>query len=155
MLGAAAEPALRRVDGCQPRSWADWHLAMRRQCLSQEYVCRNMTTAQMLADPDVAAEYRSGLAGGRDASLELAELVGGMRRSYGCSPEVGAAAGPPSRAWLPKGHPPIGDRLPPGHPPIGGRLPPGHPPVGDHLPPGHPPLGDLAPSFEPPSTFDI
>jgi hypothetical protein len=154
---AAAVPAWRsvRADGCEPRSWVDWHVAVRRQCLSPDYVCRNMTSAHMLSDPEVAAGYRSALAAGRDASLDLSEMVGRMRESFGCSPDPGESAGPPSHLWLPEGHPPIVGQLPPGHPPIDGRLPPGHPPVGGRLPPGHPPLDDLSPSFEPLSSIEL
>jgi hypothetical protein len=144
-----------RADGCEPRRWVDWHVAVRRNCLSPDYVCRNMTSAHMLSDPEVAAGYRGALAAGRDASLDLSDMVERMRESFGCSPDPGESAGPPSHLRLPEGHPPIADQLPPGHPPIDGRLPPGHPPVGARLPPGHPPIDDLSPSFEPPSSIDL
>ncbi len=74
--------------GCEPENWVDWHLAMRQQCLTTRYVCDNMTTAKMLRDPDLAAAYRQGIAAGvADPVPMLSEMVGRMRRSYGCDPE--------------------------------------------------------------------
>ncbi len=87
---AVAFPAYRslRSRGCEPESWVDWHLAMRQQCLTPQYVCRNMTTAKMLRDPELAAAYRQGLADGiSDPVPMLSEMVDRMRRSYGCDPE--------------------------------------------------------------------
>ncbi len=102
-----------RSSACEPRNWIDWHLAMRRQCLTQSYVCENMTTAKMLDDPDVAAAYRAALAAGALEPMPgLAEMVGRMRLSYGCKPERGASVEGPE---MPEGHPAV---LPPGHPPI-------------------------------------
>ena len=118
VLGAGtvlATPVYRgwRSSGCEPRNWIDWHLAMRRQCLTQAYVCDNMTSAKMLDDPEIAAAYRAALAAGsRDPVPGLEELVDRMRLSYGCKPEPGARFEAPE---MPKGHPAA---LPPGHPPI-------------------------------------
>ncbi|BDG04446.1 zinc ribbon domain-containing protein [Anaeromyxobacter oryzae] len=165
-VALVALPAVARwraSDACAPRSWLDWHVAMKKACLTPEYVCENMTSAKLLADPEVAAAYRSALEAGEPGAIDhLDALVGGMRSDYGCDGATGEAhAGAvPS---LPPGHPPIGDgaeRLPPGHPPIGGedRLPPGHPPIGGggRLPPGHPPIGGaLAPMFDAPSVVTI
>jgi len=112
---ALAAPLYRgwRSSGCEPRNWIDWHLAMRRQCLTQSYVCENMTTARMLEDPDVAAAYRGALAAGsRDPVPGLVEMVDRMRLSYGCEPERGTRVEAPG---MPEGHPAA---LPPGHPPI-------------------------------------
>jgi len=112
---ALASPIYRgwRSNGCEPQNWIDWHLAMHRQCLTQSYVCENMTTAKMLDDPDVAAAYRAALAAGsREPMPGLAEMVGRMRLSYGCKPERGAHVEGPE---MPEGHPAA---LPPGHPPI-------------------------------------
>jgi hypothetical protein len=89
-LTAVALPIYRGTQqrGCQPENWIDWHLAMRQQCLTPQYVCDNMTTAKMLRDPDLAAAYRQGIAAGvADPVPMLAEMVGRMRRSYGCAPE--------------------------------------------------------------------
>ena len=62
--GALALPAVRAAGpgGCEPGDWMDWHLAMRQQCLEPQYVCRHMTSAEMLRDPQIAAAYREGLA---------------------------------------------------------------------------------------------
>jgi len=111
---ALAAPAWRGWrSSCEPRNWIDWHLAMRRQCLTQAYVCENMTTARMLDDPEIAADYRAALAAGsRDPVSGLDEMVDRMRRSYGCQPEPGARLEAPE---MPEGHPAA---LPPGHPPI-------------------------------------
>lgn len=143
LSGAAAVPVYRfwKTSQCQPESWADWSLAEGRQCLSRDYVCRKMTTGNLLKDPQIADDFRRALAAGADALGGVSSMVGRMRDSYGCAPEPasGAAAAAP---WLPPGHPPVGQggpgfgALPPGHPPLGpgaprhGRLPPGHPPVG-------------------------
>lgn len=140
LTGAAAVPAYRfwKSGQCQPESWADWHLADSRQCLSPDYVCRKMTTGNLLKDPQVVDDLRRALASGADALGRIDSMVGRMRDSYGCAPQrAGRAASP----WLPPGHPPVGlgdphsGALPPGHPPLGsgapepGRLPPGHPTV--------------------------
>jgi hypothetical protein len=114
---ALATPVYRgwRSSGCEPRNWIDWHLAMRRQCLTRAYVCENMTSAKMLDDPEIAAAYRAALAAGsRDPVPGLEEMVGRMRLSYGCVPEPGARFEAPE---LPEGHPAA---LPPGHPPVPG-----------------------------------
>lgn len=112
---ALASPLYRgwRSGGCEPRNWIDWHLAMRRQCLAPSYVCENMTTARMLEDPEIAAAYRGALASGSTNPVPgLAEMVGRMRRSYGCAPEKEDGAEAPG---MPDDHPAA---LPPGHPPI-------------------------------------
>jgi hypothetical protein len=112
---AVATPVYRglRAAGCEPRNWIDWHLAMRRQCLTKTYVCEHMTSARMLEDPDVAAAYRAALAAGsRDPVPGLVEMVDRLRLSYGCAPEREARLEGPG---LPEGHPAV---LPPGHPPI-------------------------------------
>jgi len=112
---ALASPVYRgwKSSACEPGNWIDWHLAMRRQCLTQSYVCENMTTARMLEDPDVAAAYRGALAAGsRDPVPGLVEMVDRMRLSYGCEPERGTRVEAPE---MPEGHPAA---LPPGHPPI-------------------------------------
>jgi hypothetical protein len=132
---ALAQPGVRaaRAGGCEPVSWQDWHLAMRRQCLTPGYVCQNMTTPGMLADPDVAAGYRQALSRGVDGYDALAEVVGQMRETFGCDPEADAGR------LVPRARPGAGAApLPPGMPdddvhrglrgaPPG--LPPGHPPV--------------------------
>src|SRR5512136_2397813 len=50
LSGAAAVPVYRfwKSSRCQPESWADWSLAESRQCLSPDYVCRKMTTGNLL-----------------------------------------------------------------------------------------------------------
>jgi len=109
LLAASAGPAARALlsGGCRPQNWVDWHVAMRRQCLSPAYVCRNMTTAKMLDDPSVSAGYREALEAGQDALPALSDLVGRLRETYGCEPE---------RAAGPRGAP--ASRLPPGHPAV-------------------------------------
>lgn len=140
-LAAAAAilalPAVRAggSSGCQPRSWADWHLALREQCVEQSYVCEHMTSAEMMRDSDIADAQRDGLALERRELVRiLSHVVGQTRARYGC--DAAPTEAPPPAA------------LPPGHPPVDGygtgELPPGHPPVdGDQadLPPGHPPVG--------------
>jgi hypothetical protein len=85
-----ARPLLQRWhgSGCEPTSWVEWHVAMRRQCLTPSYVCEHMTTAGLMQDPEVARSY-SDSAGG-DPS-HLSDLVGRMRDAYGCAPEAGPA----------------------------------------------------------------
>ena len=83
-------PVLRRLqaDRCEPTNWMEWHLAMRRQCLTPSYVCEHMTTPGMLQDPDVARSF----AGSGDAPPgHLSEMVGRMRSAYGCAPESSSA----------------------------------------------------------------
>ncbi len=111
LAAVAAPPAARALfaTGCRPHNWVDWHVAMRRECLSPAYVCRNMTTAKMLDDPAVAAGYREALQAGHDAWPALADVVGQMRQRYGCEPERDAGD-PATRAPA--------SRLPPGHPAI-------------------------------------
>ena len=154
LAAAAAILALPAVNassssGCQPKNWADWHLALRQQCLEQRYVCEHMTSAEMMRDADIAAAHRDGLALERPELVRiLAHVVGQTRARYGC--DAAPAEAPPPGA-LPQGHSPVygdwADELPPGHPPVDehwtGVLPPGHPPVDGYgaLPPGHPPVG--------------
>ncbi len=158
LAAALALPAVRAggSSGCHPRSWMDWHVAVRQQCLEPRYVCEHMTSAEMLRDPQIAAAWREGIAAGSpEPARGLSRMVRQVRGLYGCEPEGGAAPGDAlsrGRA-LPPGHPPVGDgwseALPPGHPPVGhgwsDALPPGHPPLtedwAEALPPGHPPVG--------------
>lgn len=120
LLGAAvtaAAPlvsALRGADRCEPESWADWHVAMKQECLTPEYVCANMTSATLFRDPGVSAAYRAAVeAGDRATAAHLEALVGHMRATYGCD---GAGAGAEVHGIAPA---PAHPRLPPGHPPIG------------------------------------
>jgi predicted nucleic acid-binding Zn ribbon protein len=112
---AATLPGMRgetvRPASCEPESWADWHQAMRSACLTPAYVCHNMTSSKLLEDPQLAAEYRAGLAAGDPAPLSgLDELVARMRSAYGC----GDAPAPPQADPFQGAAP----RLPPGHPPV-------------------------------------
>lgn len=138
--GALAAPAIRAAgsQGCQPEGWKDWHLAMRQECLAPSYVCRHMTSAEMLRDPEIAAAYREGLVAGRSEPVRgLDAMVGRMRARYGCEPEAGAE---PDPAASPAGG------LPPGHPPVEGACPFAGPGAG-----GHPaPAGPLPFAFEAP-----
>jgi hypothetical protein len=81
-LSVIARPMVERwrAERCQPTNLTEWHAAMRRQCLTAGYVCENMTTRKMLEDPEIATAIRGDSHG-------LADLVGRMRESYGCSPE--------------------------------------------------------------------
>jgi hypothetical protein len=100
LLAAApvvARPLLRRLqqDRCEPTNWVEWHLAMRRQCLTPSYVCEHMTTPGMMEDPEVARSF----GGSSEAEpSRLAELVGQMRSAYGCAPESGPAFHPEPQA---------------------------------------------------------
>jgi hypothetical protein len=116
-LGVAAAVAVPAARGegepgsCQPRSWVDWHVAMKRECLTPAYVCHNMTPSKLLEDPDLAAAFRDALVAGDPGPLaSLDALVARMRSAYGCSD---ARVRAPARPF----HGP-GPRLPPGHPPI-------------------------------------
>lgn len=130
-LGATAGPAVswwRSAAGCEPTGWVEWHVAMKRACVTPAYVCEHMTSAKLLEDPEVAESYRSALVGGDRAALShLDALVGQLRASYGCEPAASRAA-------------------PPAHP----RLPPGHPPIG-----GGAPGPSSSPLFEPPAVLEI
>ncbi len=92
LLAAAApvvvRPLLRQLRevACHPSNWLEWHAAMRDQCLKPAYVCENMTTWKLLQDPDVAHSFVHG-------QTRLGEMVGRMRRAYGCEPEGGRAFG--------------------------------------------------------------
>lgn len=117
--GALALPAIRAAGspGCEPKSWMDWHLAMRQECLAPRYVCEHMTSAEMLRDPEIATAYHEALAAGEHGEVHrLSRMVERMRARYGCEPEAGAAPGRGAAA-SPSG------RLPPGHPPVGGSCP--------------------------------
>jgi hypothetical protein len=112
VAAAVAIPAARSEaepgGSCQPRSWVDWHLAMKRECLTPAYVCHNMTPSKLLEDPDLAAAFRDALVAGDPGPLaSLDRLVSRMRSAYGCSED------PPARPF--HGANP---RLPPGHPPV-------------------------------------
>ena len=84
-----ARPVLRqlRASSCEPTNLAEWHAAVHDRCLKPSYVCQHMTTRKMLEDPDVAHSFQ----GEEAASSGLAEIVGRMRRAFGCSPEAGPA----------------------------------------------------------------
>ena len=77
-----------RSNGCEPTSWVEWHAAMQRRCLEPKYVCDHMTTPQLLRDPDLAQAFRQAPS---DHVEHLADLVGKMRRAFGCEPEADAA----------------------------------------------------------------
>jgi hypothetical protein len=72
---------------CEPANWREWHVAMRERCLAPSYVCQHMTTPELLRDPDVAGAFPPGGLGVE--SSELSDLVGRMRRDFGCAPEAG------------------------------------------------------------------
>ncbi|HTT69726.1 MAG TPA: hypothetical protein VMG32_00775 [Anaeromyxobacteraceae bacterium] len=83
---------------CEPSNWREWHVAMRERCLAPSYVCQHMTTSELLRDPDVAGAFPSG----SDAeSSELSELVGRMRRDFGCAPEERPAGQEPEAPAAP------------------------------------------------------
>jgi hypothetical protein len=111
---AVAIPLARSGGGagsCEPRNWVDWHVAMKRDCLTPAYVCHNMTSSKLLEDPELARAFRDALVAGDPGPLaSLDALVARMRSAYGCSD---ARARPPGGPFL--GREP---RLPPGHPPI-------------------------------------
>jgi hypothetical protein len=89
-----ARPILSRLHpsgGCEPSNWMEWHAAMQQQCLRPSYVCENMTTSRLLADPEIARAFNGAPT---DHVGHLGELVGKMRQAYGCSPEAGAAFRP-------------------------------------------------------------
>jgi hypothetical protein len=118
ILGAAALPIahglLQRSGGCQPQSWVDWHIAMKQACLTPAYVCENMTTSKMLADPEIRESYRRAFeAGAPEVLAGLDALVSEMRTQFGCADAKGEPSAP--------GHPHAEPSLPPGHPPIPGR----------------------------------
>lgn len=90
-----------RSTGCEPTSWAEWHAAMQRQCLEPRYVCEHMTTAQLLGDPDLSRAFRGAPS---DHVGHLADIVGKMRRAFGCEPEADAtfrAPGPVAEPAFP------------------------------------------------------
>lgn len=99
---------------CEPQTWADWHVAVRSQCVARTYVCHNMTAAKLLKDPEVVEAYEDALAANdRDRIREMDTLIGQIRTAYGC-----AAA--PERLRPPYRGPAPGVELPPGHPSVGG-----------------------------------
>jgi hypothetical protein len=119
-------------EGCEPVSWADWHLAMRQQCLTPAYVCENMTEARLLEDPELREAYRRAFEAGQPSPLAgLEALVSQMRSSFGCEGARAAPHAAPSPQL----------RLPPGHPPIDG--------APAHRPPSR------APIISDPDTLDI
>lgn len=129
---ASAWRSYRGSGGCEPQSWADWHLAMKQECLTPAYVCENMTPAKLLDDPQLREAFRRSFEAGEPSPLRgLEALVGQMRAEFGC--EGGGAPG--SHA------------APPPHP----RLPPGHPPIDGHGPRARP----HSPVIEEPGTLDI
>jgi len=80
-----ARPLLQRFRAgrCEPTNVVEWHAAMHDGCLKPSYVCEHMTTPKMLADPDVASSFQ-------EEAPHLTEMVGRMRRAFGCAPEAGA-----------------------------------------------------------------
>ena len=96
---AGARPA---ADGCEPSSWAEWHEAIRSQCLEPRYVCEHLTTTQLLRDPDAVHSF--GKIGSR-----VPDVVGRMRQAYGCSPEPGPAVHPEPGPFVPPAFPPSQD----------------------------------------------
>jgi hypothetical protein len=118
VISAATVPGLFRrasagaIGACEPQSWVDWHVAMKRECLTPAYVCHNMTPSKLLEDPQLAKEFRAALeAGDPEPLASLDELVGGMRARYGCGDPGDAPRAAPPRST---------PRLPPGHPPVHG-----------------------------------
>jgi hypothetical protein len=117
LSGAAAWSAWRTAGSCEPHSWADWHSAIQRSCLTPAYVCRNMTTAKLLADPEVLADYHRALrTGHREALAYLEALVAHLRAAYGCE-GTAPEASPLRDPQLPPGHPPLPAELPIFEPP--------------------------------------
>jgi hypothetical protein len=117
---AAAASGIARgpeAGACEPRTWRDWHVAVKSQCVARTYVCRNMTPSRLLQDPEVAAAYEDALASNdRQRIAEIDGLVGQIREAYAC----GAA---PKRLPQPAtGHAPT-ESLPPWHPPVNGLAP--------------------------------
>ena len=135
---ALAAPAIRAAPGgdCEPETYRDWRRAMVQGCLAPAFVCENLTTERMLADPEVAESRRRAQARGIDGAGTVAEIVAGVRDGFGCEPEAGAAWAPgadrPGRAPGAGRAPPIpDDEIHRGlrAPRPAGRLPPGHPPI--------------------------
>ena len=119
VVPAASPVAADGAQACEPHNWVDWHIAMRRSCLTPAYVCHNMTSAKLMEDPAVREQFRGALEAGRPEPIaELDALVAHMRSRYGCEGASADAPGEPSSPALPPGHPPLPDRrrLPPGHP---------------------------------------
>lgn len=137
IAAAPAVSAWRAEARCEPESWADWHVAMKRECLTPAYVCAHMTTAKLFDDPQVGDAYRSAVETGDGATAaHLEALVGRMRAAYGCERPAEVHGRAPHRA----------PRLPPGHPPVG----PGHPEIG-----GAPSDPAHGPIFEAPEIHEI
>ncbi|HSM94110.1 MAG TPA: hypothetical protein VLT47_14625 [Anaeromyxobacteraceae bacterium] len=125
VVAAAASSAARGPDAgaCEPRTWRDWHVAVKSQCVQRTWVCGNMTPAKLLQDPEVAAAYEDALAtNDRDRIAEMDGLIAEIREAYGCPavrermPPAGAGASAPDARdlhELPAGHPPV-HALPPG-----------------------------------------
>jgi len=120
LLGFAAAAAWRGWRSsarCEPHSWADWHAAIQRACLTPEYVCRNMTTERLLADPEILADYHRALrTGEREALAYLEALVAHLRAAYGCE-RSGTEATPSLDPRAPAGPLPLPGVLPIFEPP--------------------------------------
>ncbi len=88
-----------RTSRCEPSSWREWHVALRRQCLEPAYVCENMKKDALVHDPDLLSYGAGGhgLPAGPDA---VAELVRRMRQSFGCGPEADEPRTPASEPEL-------------------------------------------------------
>jgi hypothetical protein len=84
--GAAARHFRARtaVASCEPSSWAEWHEALRTQCLAPEYVCENLTTPQLMRDPHAVQSFEK-------IGSRVRDVVGRMRQAYGCTAEPGPA----------------------------------------------------------------
>jgi hypothetical protein len=120
LAGLARAPA---AQGCEPRTWRDWHVAVKRECVAPAYVCHNLTSSRLLDDPEVAGAYEDALASNdRQQIQEMDRLVGQLRAAYGCAPSPGRlpAASPHGPGLL----------LPPGHPSVGGDRPFADPALG-------------------------
>jgi hypothetical protein len=109
---------------CEPRTWIDWHVAVKTECVARTYVCHNMTASQLMRDPAVVEAYQDALASNdRDRIREMDVLIGQIRAAYGCG-----AAPERLRPAFPGRRP--GDALPPGHPPVRGAPGRGDPALG-------------------------
>ena len=110
VAGSTSErPAGAAAGSCQPRTWLDWHVAVKSQCVTRTYVCHNMTAPRLLRDPRVAEAYEDAIASNDRARIvEMDVLIGQIRSAYGCGGTPGWS--PPRRGGLPGGHPPIRSR---------------------------------------------
>src|SRR5512146_3286205 len=57
MIGRSVFHAV-RAGACQPSSWGEWHAAFRKQCLDPSYVCKHMTTSNLLEDPELLGAFQ-------------------------------------------------------------------------------------------------